>query len=223
MPVDVFYLPLHENWPSPMEGNYNGDYWADRAFPESYRRAFVAASRGIAEHFRARGWTETLFQGFLNNKVDFKRRGWSRGSSPWLLDEPASFQDYWALRYFARAFHEGINQAAGSRSVPGHGLVLAVAPHGLPRRHLPAAVAARQPRRPAGLPCGRRRGARVSPAGLRPQAGARRDRAGVRLDEPGRGLEPPAGGVVPRCLVAGDRRRHPLADDRQRRLVGAGR
>jgi Domain of unknown function (DUF4091) len=118
VPVDVFYLPLHENWPSPMEGNYNGNYWADRAFPESYRRAFVAASRGMAEHFRARGWTETLFQGFLNNKVDFKRRGWSRGSSPWLLDEPASFQDYWALHYFARAFHEGINQAAGSRAAP---------------------------------------------------------------------------------------------------------
>jgi hypothetical protein len=118
VPVDVFYLPLHENWPSPMEGNYNGNYWADRAFPESYRRAFVAASRGMAEHFRTRGWTETLFQCLLNNKVDFKRRGWSRGSSPWLLDEPASFQDYWALRYFARAFHEGINQATGSPTAP---------------------------------------------------------------------------------------------------------
>jgi hypothetical protein len=118
VPVDVFYLPLHENWPSPMEGNYNGDYWADRAFPESYRRAFVAASRGMAEHFRAKGWTGTLFQCLLNNKVDFKRRGWSHGSSPWLLDEPASFQDYWALRYFARAFHEGINQANGSSTAP---------------------------------------------------------------------------------------------------------
>jgi len=32
VPLEIFYLPLHENWPSPMEGNYNGDYWADRAF-----------------------------------------------------------------------------------------------------------------------------------------------------------------------------------------------
>ena len=111
VPVECFYLPLHENWPSPMEGNYNGDYWADRAFPESYRRAFVAAARQIAAHFQAKGWTETLFQGFLNNKNNFKARGWSRGSSPWLLDEPANFQDYWALHYFAQAFHEGINQA----------------------------------------------------------------------------------------------------------------
>src|SRR5262249_9549131 len=43
VPIECFYLPLHENWPSPMEGNYNGDYWADRAFPESYREAFVTA------------------------------------------------------------------------------------------------------------------------------------------------------------------------------------
>jgi hypothetical protein len=118
VPVEVFYLPLHENWPSPMEGNYNGSYWADRAFPDAYRRAFVAASRGMAEHFRDRRWADTLFQCLLNDKVDYKRRGWSRGSSPWLLDEPASFQDFWALRYFARAFHEGINQADGPSDPP---------------------------------------------------------------------------------------------------------
>ena len=57
VPVECFYLPLHENWPSPMEGNYNGGYWADQAFPESYRRAFVSASRQIAEHFRDRAGT----------------------------------------------------------------------------------------------------------------------------------------------------------------------
>jgi hypothetical protein len=115
VPLECLYLPLHENWPSPMEGNYSGSYWADQAFPGSYRRAFLSASRQIAEHFQARGWTETLFQGFLNNKNNFKAQGWSRGSSPWLLDEPANFQDYWALRYFARAFHEGVNQARRGR------------------------------------------------------------------------------------------------------------
>jgi hypothetical protein len=118
VPVECFYLPLHENWPSPMEANYNGSYWADRAFPESYRRAFVEAARLYAAHFQAKHWNDTLFHSFLNNKNNFKADGWSRGSSPWLLDEPASFQDYWALRYFARAFHEGINQAASLRSRP---------------------------------------------------------------------------------------------------------
>jgi hypothetical protein len=111
VPVDGFYLPLHENWPTPIEGNYNGDYWADRAFKPSYRASFVEASRQFAEHLHVKGWKQTLFQGFLNNKVDFKSRGWSRGSSPWLLDEPANTQDFWALRYFASAFHEGVNQA----------------------------------------------------------------------------------------------------------------
>ena len=110
VPIECFYLPLHENWPSPMEGNYNGDYWADRAFPKSYRKAFVDASAQFAEHFRRMQWHETLFHCYQNNKNNYKRRGWSRGSSPWLLDEPANFQDYWALRYFAEAFHEGVNR-----------------------------------------------------------------------------------------------------------------
>ena len=113
VPVDGFYLPLHENWPTPIGPDYNGDYWADRAFTPGYREAFVEASRQMAGHFHSKGWTGTMFQGFLNNKVDFKSRGWSRGSSPWLLDEPANTQDFWALRYFGSAFHEGINRANG--------------------------------------------------------------------------------------------------------------
>ena len=111
VPLDGFYLPLHENWPSPIEGNYNGDYWADRAFTTAYRSAFVEVSRQFADHFHQKGWKETMFQGFLNNKVDFKSKGWSRASSPWLLDEPANTQDFWALRYFAAAFHEGVGRA----------------------------------------------------------------------------------------------------------------
>ncbi len=111
MPIECFYLPLNENWPTPIEPNYNGDYWADRAFTPNYRRDFVEASRQFAEHLHGKHWNETLFHGFFNGKNDFKRNGWSRGSSPWLLDEPANFQDFWALRYFATAFHEGVNAA----------------------------------------------------------------------------------------------------------------
>jgi hypothetical protein len=108
VPIEVFYLPLHENWPTPMEGHYNGSAWADEAFPSSYWEAFTAASKGMTEHVRDRKWSSTLFHGFLNNKHDYKRNGWSRGSSPWLLDEPASFQDFWALRSYAKAFDEGV-------------------------------------------------------------------------------------------------------------------
>lgn len=113
VPIECFYLPIHENWPSAMEGNYNGGYWADQAFPPAYRATIVEVSRQFAAHLSTKGWTSTIFEGFWNNKVDFKRRGWSRGSSPWLLDEPSNFQDYWALQWYGQAFHEGVRQAGG--------------------------------------------------------------------------------------------------------------
>jgi hypothetical protein len=116
VPIECFYLPLHENWPTPIEPNYNGGYWADHAFTPAYRAAFVSASRQFAAHLDAKGWGEPLFHCFFNGKVDFKRNGWSRGSSPWLLDEPANFQDFWALRYFGAAFHEGVKEAAPRRA-----------------------------------------------------------------------------------------------------------
>lgn len=111
VPLELFYLPLFENWPTPIDPNYNGDYWADRAFTPAYRAAFVGASKQIAAHIRAKGWNDTFFECFFNGKTNFKAEGWSRGTSPWLLDEPASFQDFWALRYFGGLFHEGINAA----------------------------------------------------------------------------------------------------------------
>lgn len=126
VPVEVFYLAMHENWPTPLEPHHDSRppraYWADESIDREHREAFAAAARGHLEHFRERGWTGTVFLGFLNNKVDYKRRGWSRGSSPWLLDEPASFPDYQALRHFGRLFQEGV---AGAR--PGSGLEPAMA------------------------------------------------------------------------------------------------
>lgn len=113
VPLDCLYLPLHENWPSKIEGHYNGGYWADQAFDAAYREAFVEVARQMAEHLQSRGWHQTIFQCYLNNKNSYKHRGWSRGSSPWLLDEPANFQDYWALRWFGEAFHEGVRKALG--------------------------------------------------------------------------------------------------------------
>ena len=111
VPLELFYLPLHENWPTPMEGNFNGSYWAESAFPASYREAFVEASRQYAEHLAGKSWKRTMFHVFLNNKVDFKKNGWRRGSSVWLLDEPANWQDYAALAFFGNAFKEGLQQA----------------------------------------------------------------------------------------------------------------
>ena len=49
VPIELFYLALHENWPSPMEGNYNGRLLGGSGFseelPRRVRRGF-AADRG---------------------------------------------------------------------------------------------------------------------------------------------------------------------------------
>jgi hypothetical protein len=117
VPLELFYLPVNENWPLPINEHYNNGYWADQAFTEEYRKTLVEVSRQFAEHINAKGWNDTLFLFFLNGKNDFKKNGWSRGSSPWLLDEPANFQDFWALRYFGQIFHEGIAQSPGKAKV----------------------------------------------------------------------------------------------------------
>src|ERR1035441_4322206 len=62
-------------------------------------------------HFNEKGWDRTLLQCFFNGKNNFKHGGWSRATSPWLLDEPANFQDYWALKFFGELFHAGVNLA----------------------------------------------------------------------------------------------------------------
>lgn len=66
VPLDTFYLPLHENWPGNVFRDYNGSYWADRAFPPAYRETFVRVSRLFAEHFAQKGWNDTFLQFYLN-------------------------------------------------------------------------------------------------------------------------------------------------------------
>ena len=97
--VECFYLPLHENWPSPDGRQLQRDYWADQAFPPKYRaglrRGLAAVRRALQ---RARAGTRRCSSASSTARTTSRRNGWSRGSSPWLLDEPANFQDYWALR-----------------------------------------------------------------------------------------------------------------------------
>ncbi|VTS05992.1 GDSL-type esterase/lipase family protein [Tuwongella immobilis] len=114
VPIDCLYLPIHENWPGSMAEFYNGSYWADQAFPPEYRQRLVDTSRAFAKHFDERGYHRTRFHFFLNGKNNFKQNGWSRGSSPWLLDEPAHLQDFWALRWYGAAFHQGVREAGGT-------------------------------------------------------------------------------------------------------------
>jgi len=117
VPIEAFYLPLFENFPADIFQHYNGNAWANDAFDNEYRETFQTAARQFAEHFIAKKWNQTCFQFFLNNKMDYKRDGWNRASSPWLLDEPASFQDFAALKFFGEQFQIGV-QSLNPRNMP---------------------------------------------------------------------------------------------------------
>ncbi len=113
VPVDAFYLPLNENWPMDLDRSFRGGYWADRTFEPGYRDELVRASRAFAEHLSERGWTDTFFEFYLNNKLFFKKDRWDTASAPWVFDEPVNTQDFWALRWYAGAFHEGVTPVRG--------------------------------------------------------------------------------------------------------------
>ncbi len=119
VPVDTFYLPLNENWPVPIASGFTGGYWADQALSSQYRQAFVNAVKRLAEHFARHQWDDTLLEFYLNGKVAYKAAGWDRCSAPWTFDEPADTQDFWALRWYGLAFHQGVDEALDS--VPGGG------------------------------------------------------------------------------------------------------
>lgn len=115
IPIEAFYLPLHENFPADVFKHFNdkysnGSYWANEAFSQEYKDTFVRGCHLFAEHFDANKWTETCFHFYLNNKHDYKKGGWSRAASPWLLDEPASYQDFAALQFFGELSKEPFAQ-----------------------------------------------------------------------------------------------------------------
>ena len=111
VPVDAFYLPLNENWPVDVNAAYRGSYWADEALGSEYWRGFSQAAGAFASHIQSRGWRDTIFECYLNNKVFHKQAGWSNGSALWVFDGPINTQDCWALRCFGIAFNDGVRQA----------------------------------------------------------------------------------------------------------------
>lgn len=118
VPVEAFYLPLNENWPMNHEEHFRGGYWIESAYDEAYWGEFRTAASRFAEHFAAKGWTEPVFEFYLNNKVYFKReRGnkWDASSAAWIFDEPMNTQDFWALRRFGLEFWSGVAAHPGAR------------------------------------------------------------------------------------------------------------
>jgi hypothetical protein len=118
VPIEAFYLPLNENWPMDQEKYFRGGYWVESAYDDAYWREFREAAGRFAEHFAAKGWTEPMFEFYLNNKVYFKRdrdNRWDACSAPWVFDEPVNTQDFWALRRFGLEFWRGVAAHPGAR------------------------------------------------------------------------------------------------------------
>jgi len=113
VPVHAMYLPINENFPVSIDKGFTSGYWADEALTPEYRAAFVEAAAQIARHFKEKAWTGTLVELYLNNKVYFKKDDWNRSSAPWCFDEPTNTQDFWALRWYGQAFHEGVDPNRG--------------------------------------------------------------------------------------------------------------
>jgi hypothetical protein len=113
-PLDAFYLPFNEDWPVKIKPHYTANYWADEALDSDYRKGFRDAVGAFARHFDQKKWHETIFELYLNNKVYFRKgRTVDTTPAPWIFDEPANTQDFWALRWYGINFHQGADPVRG--------------------------------------------------------------------------------------------------------------
>ncbi|MBQ4079065.1 MAG: DUF4091 domain-containing protein, partial [Thermoguttaceae bacterium] len=112
VPVEFFYLPLFENFPANIFEGFKGvnDWPEESAFTREYLDGFSAGCKEFARKISDSSWDKTRFLFFLNNKMDYKKNGWSNASSPWLLDEPASFRDFSALKFYGDQLEKALAQ-----------------------------------------------------------------------------------------------------------------
>ncbi|MBL8859865.1 MAG: DUF4091 domain-containing protein [Planctomycetes bacterium] len=118
IPVEMFYLPLNENWPVPIAPHFQGGYWADTALDAVYWSEFERNVRRLGEHVgKLSRLPRTTFEFYLNNKLYHKGTDWNGSSAPWIFDEPTHTQDFFALRCFARAFKQGLGGVRRAENV----------------------------------------------------------------------------------------------------------
>ena len=110
IPAPGFYLTFHESWPLHCRAYFNGDLDAYNAFdahPE-YARTYVNILRDFARLADAKGWKQTGFQVYFNNKGSLDEKT----KAPWILDEPTSYWDYRALQFYGELTDRGREGAA---------------------------------------------------------------------------------------------------------------
>jgi hypothetical protein len=105
---ETFYLPLNENWPVAIEPHFRGGYWVETALDAEYFAELERYTALVARHVVERGWRDTTFEIYLNNKLYHKNGDWKGSSAPWIFDEPMHTQDFFALRRFAECFRAGV-------------------------------------------------------------------------------------------------------------------
>jgi Domain of unknown function (DUF4091) len=84
-PIPFVYLPINPEWPASFE-------WWDEP---GYEREFVNVVSAMEQHFRQKGWTETRFELFFNQKKRYKGFAWDG-------DETRFPKDYRYFREYAR-------------------------------------------------------------------------------------------------------------------------
>ncbi len=121
IPIDHFYLPFMESYPTPMAAGYKWndlkweEHWhaagpIEEGFNALYKQQWVSVMRDAIKHFKDKKW-QTKFQVYLNDKYfykqyDDKKKKHGRGTSFWLLDEPQHIDDFLALAFFGRLIRE---------------------------------------------------------------------------------------------------------------------
>lgn len=105
VPAPGFYLTFHESWPLNCREFFNGNPDAFLAFSDqpAYARTYVNILRNFRTLAKSRGWTQTGFQVYFNNKGSLSEKD----KAPWILDEPASFWDYRALQFYGELTDRG--------------------------------------------------------------------------------------------------------------------
>lgn len=115
VPLDHFYLPLMENWPTTMADGYTWNdttfenHWkvagpVEQGFSQRFREQWIAVLKDLRQHVGEKKW-QTSFQIYLNDKFfykqyDGKKKAHGQGTSFWLLDEPMHIDDFSALAFF---------------------------------------------------------------------------------------------------------------------------
>lgn len=95
--IPGFYLTFHESWPLHCRQYFNGNLDAFAAFDDPvYATTYVNVLKSFATLAAEQSWNQSGLQVYFNNKGSLG----DKAKAPWILDEPSSYWDYRALRYY---------------------------------------------------------------------------------------------------------------------------